>query len=360
MKRIAGMKARPPTLKAALIGVDHPHSPHLLRLLQNLCEVSGILVWSGDAGSNQPPAWTSNAKIELVTEDLTALLARPDLDFAVVSVRTDRVAQIATQVVRARKPLIIDKPAGLNSTEILQLGTLARRLGIKAAVFYGQRSHPAVLEARNQIAAGAIGRVLTVEARIITTQVRFRDPQSWLFRRTLAGGGILSWLGCHYLDLIPYVVGEEIVAVSAQCNTLSGEKIDVEDVATLTFRFKSGALGTLHTGYLLTNRGTGYRNPGGFDNYLAWHGLDGRIVWRGVTSRSLRIETAPAHRLRYRLPKTDSYGGAVGEAFLRQFLATLRSEANLPATLEDALRVMRVMEAAQRSARTQRTELIKI
>jgi predicted dehydrogenase len=222
-----------------------------------------------------------------------------------------------------------------------------------------------VQEARRRVAAGLLGRLLTVEARMITTQVRFRDPASWLFQRSAAGGGILTWLGCHYLDLIPHLLGDDITAVSAQLGTFSGEAIDVEDAASLTLRFKSGAIGTFHAGYLLAGRGTGYRNPAGFDNYLACNGRDGRIVWRGVTSRSLHIESTPAHsglptlqRLRYRLKKTDSYGGAVGEAFLRQFLAALRAEADLPATLGDALRAILVVEAAQRSAATQQTALV--
>ena len=48
---------------------------------------------------------------------------------------------------------------------------------------------------------------MAVEARMVTSQVRYRDPAHWLFQRATAGSGILSWLACHYLDLLCYLLG---------------------------------------------------------------------------------------------------------------------------------------------------------
>ena len=100
--------------------------------------------------------------------------------------------------------------------------------------------------------AGAIGRLLSVELRMVTTQVGMRNPESWLFDREQAGGGILAWLACHWLDAFRYVTGEDIVRVQAEVATLGGEAIDVEDTAVLAFRTSGGAVGSLHVGYLLT------------------------------------------------------------------------------------------------------------
>ncbi len=360
------MKRRAPPLKAALLGLDHPHSPYLLRTLQNLKDVSGIFVWSETRDWRRRLAPADRGKIELITDDLSALLDRTDLAFAVVCLRHDLAAAVAARVLRAGKALLLEKPGGLNSSQLVRLDRLARERGIKAAVLYGQRAHPAVQEARRQVAAGALGPLLAVEARMITTQVRFRDPHGWLFRRATSGGGILTWLGCHYFDLIPYLLGDPITEVSAQLATRCGESIDVEDTAMLALRFASGAVGTFHAGYLLANRGSGYRNPGGFDNYLACSGRDGCLVWHGTTSNFLQIEAPPAtpggavlRKRFWRLRKSDSYGGMVGETFVRHFIAAVRDEGQLPSVLADAVRAVRIVEAAQRSAFTQRIQTVK-
>ncbi|MDP6504937.1 MAG: hypothetical protein QF886_15060, partial [Planctomycetota bacterium] len=42
---------------------------------------------------------------------------------------------------------------------------------------------------------GAFGDLWAVEARVLTSQLRYRRPDtSWLFRSEYAGSGILSWL----------------------------------------------------------------------------------------------------------------------------------------------------------------------
>ena len=51
--------------------------------------------------------------------------------------------------------------------------------------------------------AGAFGDLWAVESRVLTSQLRYRRPDtSYLFKQRYAGSGILSWLGCHILDLL--------------------------------------------------------------------------------------------------------------------------------------------------------------
>jgi aryl-alcohol dehydrogenase-like predicted oxidoreductase len=219
-----------------------------------------------------------------------------------------------------------------------------------------RRLHPCMEAARTRIAAGEIGALLSMEVRFLTTQVRFRQPESWLFRRAQSGGGILLWLGCHCLDLLHHVAGDEITDVGALMATRSGEAIDVEDTVALTLRFRSGAIGTFHAGYALAFSGGGYVNMAGYDSYLAFNGREGRIVWPDLTPR-LQIESrppagaSPARDEVFAMPASTSYGGMVGDLFFRRFFAALRGAGAPPTTLADAVRTARLVEAAEQSAR---------
>ncbi len=172
------------------------------------------------------------------------------------------------------------KTIGITSAEIRSLQNAAAQAGVVASVLYPRRAHPCMVGARQLVQSGALGGLLTLESlRFLTTQVKYRHPDSWLFRRSQAGGGMLLWLGCHCLDLLQHVSGEEITEVGALLATRSGAPIDVDDTVALALRFSSGALGTFHAGYTLAYSGEGYVNHTGNDSYLGFNGRTGRIVW---------------------------------------------------------------------------------
>jgi predicted dehydrogenase len=237
------------------------------------------------------------------------------------------------------------------------LGALERQ-PVPFAVAYLNRGAPAIVEARELYRAGAIGRLMSVELRMVTTRVGMRNPASWLFQREQAGGGILAWLACHWLDAFRFITGEEIVRIQAELGTLSSEAIDVEDAAVLAFRTSSGAIGSLHAGYLLALGNPGYR-AAGHDISLILRGSDGLIQYsaaRGYDGPPLVLESlAPrwrsASRRGFQLTPTPSpgYGGQAGLDFFRHFLSA-RPGDPVPADAVDALRVLEILDAAYISA----------
>ena len=346
-------------MKAALLGLTHPHSGILLTTLENLPEITSVCLWDADPAVAVKPTLPASRKALPPTTDLDAVLAQPDLAFAIVCLRNDQAAAVSRQVIAAGKHLLVEKPVGLTSAEITGLQEAADRAGIVASVLYPRRAHPCVVAARRLAQSGALGPLLTLESRFLATQVRFRHPTSWLFRREQAGGGILLWLGCHCLDLLQYVPDDEITAVGAMLATRSGEAIDVEDTAALTLKFRSGAVGTFHAGYTLAYSGEGYVNLAGYDSYLGFNGRTGRVVWPDLNPRLL-IESppapgqSPAREETFPLPSSTSYGGSGGEDFFRQFFSAIQGRGVPPTTLADAARTARIIEAAEESSRSGR------
>jgi predicted dehydrogenase len=186
---------------------------------------------------------------------------------------------------------------------------------------------------------------------MVTTQVGMRNPSSWLFSREAVGGGVLAWLGCHWLDALRYVTGEEIVRVQATLATTSGEAIDVEDTAAVTFRTSSGAVGSLHAGYLLAVGNPGYR-AAGHDIAMILRGTLGAIYYTGgrqeapllLESVALDWRGAPRRTFQFTPAVSPGYGGLSGLDFFRAFLAARQGEPT-PADAQDALRLLEVLDA---------------
>jgi len=346
-------------MKAALLGLSHPHSEVLFTTLENLPEITEITLWDADPEVVAHTPLAGRSKVGALTVHLETLLADPELRFAIVCARHDLSAALCLRVVQAGKHLLAEKPVGFNAAQIREVQQAADRSGVVASVLYARRAHPCMVAARELLQSGALGPLYSLECRFLTTQVKFRNPESWLFRRDHSGGGILLWLGCHCLDLLQHVAGDDIVEVAAMQATRSGEAIDVEDVAVLSLRFRSGAIGSFHAGYTLAYSGAGYVNQKGYDSYLGFNGHHGRVVWPDLEPR-LQIESpvadgaSPIREQTFTLAPSTSYGGSYGEGFFRQFIAATQGTSAPPTTLADALQTARLIEAAAESSRTGR------
>ncbi|MBX3014912.1 MAG: Gfo/Idh/MocA family oxidoreductase [Caldilineaceae bacterium] len=349
-------------VKAALLGLSHPHSLSHLRALQALPEVGEILLWDEDAATLAQVAQTQPAKVVATSTNLDQILDHRDLLFALAAVRNDRGPDVFLRTLAAGKHLMAEKPIGRTAADTARVIAAAQQAGCQLSVCYQNRWLPAVAQARTLVAQGLIGPLISTEMRMITTQVKMRNPQNWLFRHAQSGGGILSWLGCHYIDLMRYITGDEVVSVMAEVATRSGEAIDVEDVAVLSLRFASGAVGSLHTGYMMALSGGGYHNKAGYDTYAGFNGQLGRITWATASSPThLVVESthpawanAPWRNFTYTPGEAPGYGGASGEGFIRAFILAARGEGAPPTTGQDALQVARIVDAAYESSQSGR------
>ena len=328
-----------------------------LETLEALDEVSGVVFVDPDEATRVSMSQRTR-KLRAAYADLEVALTRPDVSHVLVALPNASTPGALVQVIEAGKSVFTEKPAARSVADFAPvLSTLWRR-PVPFAVAYLNRGAPAIVKARELYRAGAIGRLLSVELRMVTTQVGMRNPESWLFHREQAGGGILAWLACHWLDACRYVTGEDIVRVQAEVATLGGEAIDVEDTAVLAFRTSGGAVGSLHAGYLLALGNPGYR-AAGHDISFILRGTEGVIqysVARGLDASPLILESrAPrwrsASRRSFQLTPTPSpgYGGFAGLDFFRQFLAAGPGDPT-PADAVDALRVLEILDAAYASA----------
>jgi predicted dehydrogenase len=340
-----------------LDGLTHPHAEMYLETLEALDEVSSVVLVDPDEAARGAMS-EKTRKLRGACPIIDEALDRWDVSHALVALPNASTPATLVRVIDSGKGVFTEKPGARSAAEFAPVLAALERRPVPFAVAYMNRGAPAIVEARELYQAGAIGRLLSVELRMVTTQVGMRNPASWLFHREQAGGGILAWLACHWLDAFRFVTGEEIVRVQAEVATLSGEAIDVEDSAVLAFRTTSGAVGSLHAGYLLALGNPGYR-AAGHDVGLILRGSDGVIQYsaaRGQETPPLVLESrAPrwraASRRGFELTPTPSpgYGGLAGLDFFRAFLAAAPGEPT-PAGAIDALRVLEVLDAAYASA----------
>jgi len=336
-------------------GLTHPHTEMYLETLEALDEVGSVVLVDPDEGA-RTAASGQTSKVRGSYAELGAALEHPAVTHVLVALPNDRTPAALVQAIEAGKSVFTEKPAARSAAEFDVVVAALRRRPVPFCIAYLNRGSPQVLQARDLYRSGAIGRLLSVELRMVTTQVAMRNPGSWLFRQESAGGGVLAWLGCHWLDALRFVTGEDIVRVQAELATLGGEAIDVEDAAVLSFRMSGGAIGSMHAGYLLAVGNPGYRGAG-HDITMILRGTSGAIRYAGGRYEApLLLESvAPGWRgasqrsYEFTAPPSPGYGGLAGLDFFRAFLTARPGDAT-PADAVDALRLLEVLDAIYAAA----------
>lgn len=348
-----------PFIVGAIFSAQHAHIRGHMNTLNELEEVAELHLCAVEGGELEEISELS-PKVRSGTRNLDEFLARGDVDFVVVCGRNDISAGILQRCVDAGKHFIFEKPGAMNATELRAVAVSARAKGITTGVVFQNRWTPWVREVKQARIDGAYGRVMTVETRLATSQVRYRRPGSWMFKKATAGTGILAWLGCHHIDLACYLLDDRIVEVSAMLGTQSPEAIEVEDTAFLSVRFAGGAMGTIHVGYHLA--GPMPAEMGGSnDSFVAVRGTRGyaridsaRGDAYGLFSDAPGWASGGYRERTFRLPESPAYGGAAGEVFMMGHLEASRTGGQAPTSIDDAVHVLEVIDAAVESSATGR------
>ena len=329
---------------AALVGLTAPHSKGWLETLRINPEIERFLVCDLEGAKPE-----NDDGIDGVYPGLDRLFESVRPDFVLVSVRNDQAAETGSRFLSGGIPVIIDKPAGRTAAEIAGLNELSRRHSTPWATGFTNRLAPSVCEMRRLVAAGALGRVVSIEGRMVTSSVEQRNKDHWLFSKEIAGGGILHWLAIHTIDLIRFITGLEYDSVSAHVGTLSDTGIDVEDTAAVSFSMSNGAVGGLHAGYMLRKRyGDISLAIRGTLGDIAWssYGFDGAGHTVNLQSEAPGWETIGSQRVDLEPQGGPGYGGRVGTEYIARFIRCARGGEEFVTNGEDAFRAMRFVEAA--------------
>lgn len=169
------------------------------------------------------------------TTDTAALLADPGTDAVVISTRHDTHADYVLRALAAGKHVFVEKPLALTLDEIERIETAAHAASKQLLmVGFNRRFAPQMVKTR-QLLAGAPGP----KALVMTVNAGAIPATHWTQDRTV-GGGRLVGEGCHFVDLLRFLVAAPIE--SFQVARMDGA---TPDTASVTLRFADGSLGTI-------------------------------------------------------------------------------------------------------------------
>jgi len=175
--------------------------------------------------------------------DMADFLARKDIDVVAVLTPSGMHPEHVIAAAGAGKHVVVEKPMALRLQDADAMIRACDEAGVKLFIVKQNRFNVPVVKAREALEAGRFGRLIlgTVRVRWCRDQAYY-DQDAW--RGTWAyDGGVLTNQASHHVDMLEWFFGD-VVSVHARAITALA-KIETEDTAVATLKFKNGALGII-------------------------------------------------------------------------------------------------------------------
>jgi predicted dehydrogenase len=344
------------TIRAGLIGFGYAGKTFHAPLIGATTGVCLAAVASSDAG-----------KVRAALGDGPAVFARPhdliadaSLDLVVIASPNATHFELAQLALSQGKHVVVDKPFTSTAAEARQLAALAREKGLLLSVFHNRRWDSTTLSAQKLLASGRLGAIRY--AAMHYDRFRPQPVDRWK-ENAEAGGGLWMDLGPHLLDEALCYFGQPLAIQADIASLRPGAGAD--DFFHARLRYADGLRVDLHASMLgalprprLVLQGTrGSYTKQGLDpqeaalkaglrptgEERAW-GIDAECGVAALEEEGvLRTIAVPTENGAY-------------PAYYRQVAAAIRGDAPNPVPLEQALAVMRLLDAG-RESHARRTEI---
>jgi predicted dehydrogenase len=283
--------------------------------------------------------------------DWRRVIEADDVDAVIVAPINAVLKPVTIAALRLGKPVLCEKPLGLNVREAAAMVRAARSSGVALMTGFNKRFHPAVRKAKASLDRGAIGAPLTIRS-VFGHGARAGLEREWLSSRRLAGGGALRDLGSHVIDLTAWF-GGPIVSAWGTTETLAWD-IGVEDYAAGLLTTRAGISASFQVGWL-NWRNTFSFEVFGTDGYLAVRGLGGGYGLESLEwGRRNRRGGRPVVKTWTFPDENRSWTAQWAE-----FRSAIHARRDPVGDGEDGLRAQQVVEAVYRSSKTRRAVTVR-
>ncbi len=340
---------RSPRLRVGLIGAGVMGRQHVGTMKQ-VPEVELVAVvdpfTSALADAERVPAFTdTGAMLEAVRPDAVLIVNPNELH-----------VPTALECIAAGVPALLEKPVATSLEDARVLLEALRAKPVPILVGHHRRHNPVIARAKEIVAAGLLGRPSLATALWQTKKPDAYYDIAW---RREPGAGVMLINLVHETDLLRHLYGEVVEVQAFSANALRG--FAVEDTATISLRFESGALGSIVGSDAVASPWGWEKNLNEVPKFAKEY--DQPCLLLAGTEGALSLPQLKlwryGERADWEAPLFQQQLGYQADdpqvLQLRHFVRVARGEVAPLIGVEDAARTIAVIDAARRAARERRS-----
>lgn len=209
-------------------------------------EIVGVMSSSDDRAK----AFSSRNDLERSTTSIDQLLSW-DVDAVYISTTNELHAQQAVSSARAGKHVLCEKPLAMTVSDCKEMIDVAKQNKVVLATNHHLRNATTNSAIRELVSTGQIGKVHSVQINhAVSLPERLRG---WRLKNPEKGAGVVLDIAVHNLDLVRYLLNENLVSATAVVSNLGFNVSGVEDESICIFTSESGVLVATHESFNIQN-----------------------------------------------------------------------------------------------------------
>lgn len=298
-------------MKYALIGCGRISFNHIQAAINNNLEIVGLCDLKEERIKEKKEKFES---IKTVPEyqDYIKMLDEVKPTLVAIATESGEHAKIAKDCIKKGVNVIIEKPIALSLKDAKEIIDLSKEYNVKVCACHQNRFNKAIQKIRTAVESDKFGRIFHATAHIRWNRGKgYYDQALWRGTWEQDGGALMNQC-IHNIDLLRWMMGNDIEEVSAFTDKLNHDYINAEDLGVALVKFKNKGYGIIE--------GTTNVYPKNLEETLYIFGEHGTVkaggssvnkleVWRfeGEDEDSVLNENSEVHENVYGLGHTPLY-----------------------------------------------------
>lgn len=269
-------------MKYALIGCGRIAVNHIKAAMSNHLELAAIC----DLEMEQMEKLLIKYNLEDKTSikrytDYKEMIQENELDLVAIATESGCHAEIALFCIEHGIHCIVEKPIAMSVEDANKIIDLAHKHGVKVSACHQNRFNVAVQEMRKALEAGRFGRLShgSVHVRWNRNE-EYYTQASWRGKWVSDGGALMNQC-IHGIDLLRWMMGDEVEEVYGQTRQQFHNYLEAEDVGMAVVKFKNGAIATIE--------GTTNVYPQNLEETLYLFGEKGTVKIGGKSTNNIDV-----------------------------------------------------------------------
>ena len=269
-------------MKYALIGCGRIAINHVKAAINNnldIVAVSDIIPEKMDA-ILEKSGLQSNTGIKKYT-DYKELVKKEKPDLISIATESGNHAEIALFCIENDVNLIIEKPMAMSIEDANKIIDTSEKHGVKVSACHQNRFNVAIQELRKAVEEDRFGKLSHGSIHVRWNRDHgYYDQASWRGTWAQDGGALMNQC-IHGIDLLRWMMGDEIDEIYGATRQQFHDYLEAEDLGMAVIKFKNGAIGTVE--------GTTNVYPKNLEETLYIFGQNGTVKIGGTSTNNIDV-----------------------------------------------------------------------
>lgn len=214
--------------------------------------------------------------------DYVAMLdAHPEIELVGIATESGKHAEIALECISRGVNVIIEKPMAMSMEEADKIIAMAEEKGVKVAACHQNRFNLAIQKLRGAVEQGRFGKLSHGSINVRWNRGRsYYEQAPWRGTWEQDGGTLMNQC-IHGIDLLRWMLGDEVEEIYGATRQRFHDYLEAEDVGVAVLKFKNGAVGTVE--------GTSNVYPKNLEETLYVFGESGTVKVGGTSANNIDV-----------------------------------------------------------------------